>query len=103
MSGVVCCESAGLSAKVQEDGIGFPVAQGADGGLIDAGYEESGGSSGSEAVGDDSVRRDVSDVLNCGSCCTESSGDVARGDVMGPAPFVKVAVQGTGWLCLVVA
>ena len=95
VSGVVCCESAGLSAKVQEDGIGFPAAQGADGGLIDAGYEKGGGSPGLEAVGDDSVRRNVSDVLYGGSCCPESSGDVAHGDVMGPVPFVKVAVQGT--------
>ena len=51
----VCgCEGAGLGAKVEEDGIRFPAAQGADGSFFHAGDEESSGSPGAKAVGDDS-------------------------------------------------
>ena len=46
VSGVVCGEVAGLGPKVQENGIGFPAAQGTDGGLVHSGDEESSGSAG---------------------------------------------------------
>ena len=35
-------EAAGLGAEVEEDGIGLPPAQGSDGSLVDAGYEQGG-------------------------------------------------------------
>ena len=43
-----------MGAKIKEDGIRFPASQGADGSLIHAGDEESSGSPGAKAVGDDS-------------------------------------------------
>jgi hypothetical protein len=44
-------EGAGLSPEAQEDGIGFPAAQGTDGRFVHARDKESGHSPGAEAVG----------------------------------------------------
>jgi hypothetical protein len=95
MAGIVGCEGAGLGPKIQENGIGFPAAEGADSSLVDAGDEESGGAAGAEAVGDDPAGGDVRDVFDRSGGCSEGRGDVAGGDVVrGARDSVEVAVQG---------
>jgi hypothetical protein len=57
------------------------VAQGSDGGFIDARDEERCCPPGSQAVGFDTVGGDVGDVLNIGGSRSEFSGDVCSGDL----------------------
>ena len=66
VASVVGSEVAGLCPEVQENGIGFPAAQGSDGRFVHPRDEESCGSPGAEAVGDDAVGRDVREVLDRG-------------------------------------
>ena len=68
-------EAAGLGAEVEEDGIGLPPAQGLDGSLVNAGYEQGGGTAGAEAVGLNLVGRDVGDVLDGGGGSSQFVGD----------------------------
>ena len=103
VSHVVGGEVAGLCPEVQENGIGFPAAEGSYSSFIHPGDEESGGSPGAEAVGNDTVRRDVRDVLDQGGGSSECGGDIARSDIMGGARGIEVTVQwAVGW-CLVMA
>ena len=87
-------EMARLSTQVEENGVQLPPAQGVDGGLVNAGDEESGGAARTEAVGFDAVWGDVGDVVNCGSGTLECGGDIAGGDVVREAGRVEVMVQG---------
>jgi hypothetical protein len=103
VSSVVGGEVAGLCPEVQENGIGFPAAEGWYSSFVHSRDEESGGAPGAEAVGDDAVGRDVRDVLDRGGGGSECSGDVARGDVVGIARGIEVTVQwAVGW-CVVLA
>ena len=55
-------------------------------------------SPGAEAVGGDSVGRNVREMLDRGGGGSEFSGDVAGGDVVGIARSVEVTVQrAVGW------
>ena len=69
--GVTGSESACLGVKVQEDGIRLPPSEGPDGGLVDSGDEQGGGSTGACTVGSDAGRRDVGDVFDIGSGCAK--------------------------------
>ena len=69
-------EAAGLGAEVKEDRVGLPSAQGPDGGLVDARYEQGGGTTGAEAVGLNLVGRDVGDVLDSGGGSAQFVGDL---------------------------
>jgi hypothetical protein len=98
VTSVVGSEGAGLGPEVQEDGIGFPAAQGSDGRLVHPRDEESGGPPGAEAVGGDAVGRNVREMLDRGGSGAEFGGDGAGGDVVGNARSVEVSVQGAlGW------
>jgi hypothetical protein len=92
VSSIVGGEVAGLCSEIQENGIGFPAAEGSDSGFVHPRDEESGGAPGAEAVGDDAVGRDVRDVLDRGGGGSECSCDVARGDVAGGARDIEVTV-----------
>ena len=92
-----------LGTEVQEDGIGLPVAQGLDGSLVDTRDEEGCCSPGSQAVGFDTGRGDVCDVLNISGGCMEFGGDVRSGDLEWLVSRYVVGVQRTiGW-CIAVA
>ena len=52
-----------MGPKVEEDGIGFPVA-GTDCSLVHTGDRRAVGTTGAEAVSFDVIRRDVSDVVD---------------------------------------
>jgi hypothetical protein len=92
VSSVVGSEVARLCPEVQEDGIGFPAAEGSYSSFVHSRDEESGGSPGAEAIGDDAIGRDVRDVLDRGGGGSECSCDVARGDVAGGARDIEVTV-----------
>ena len=81
-----------LGAKIEEDGVGLPAAQGMDGSLVNAGDEEGSGAPKAEAVGFDALRGDVGDVVDNGSGAAECGGDVPGGDIVGPAGGVKVTI-----------
>ena len=87
-------EAAWLGAKIEEDGVRLPAAQGTDGSLVDAGDEEGSGAPGAEAVGFDAFRGHVGDVVDGGGGAVECGGDVPGGDIVGLAGGVKVMIQG---------
>ena len=86
-------EAAGLGAEVEEAGIGLPPAQGPDGSLVDARYEQSGGTTRAEALGLNLVGRDVGDVLDSGGGSLQFVGDLGGGDVAGSVMVVIVGVE----------
>ena len=79
---VVGCEAARLGVEVEKDGIRFPVTEGTDGSLVDTGNEKGHGATGSEAVGFNTVWRDVSDVVDGGSSVVQFKGDITSSVVM---------------------
>ena len=83
-----------MGAEVEEDGVRIPAAESADGGLVDTRDEEGGGSTRAEAVGFNTVRRDVGDVVDSGGCAAKFEGDVAGGDVMRMVGGIVVVIQG---------
>ena len=88
-------KAAQLGLEIKEDGVGLPVAEGANGSLVNTGDEEGGGTPGPEAVGFDAVGGDVGDVVDSGGSTVEGAGDVAGGDIVGPAGGVIVLIQGS--------
>ena len=92
---VVGSEVARLGAEVKKDGVGLPVAEGTDGGSVDAREEKGGSSTRAEAVGFDAFRRDVGDVVDGGSCAAKFEGDFAGSDVMWVVGGVVVAIERT--------
>ena len=93
-TGVVGGEAARLGAEVEKDGIGLPVAESADGSLVNTRDEKGGGSTRVEAVGFNTVRRNVGDVVDSGGHAAKFEGDFAGGDVMRMVGGVVVAIQG---------
>ena len=91
--GVTGSESACLGLQVKEDGIRFPVSKSPDGGLVNSGDEQGGGSPGACAVGGDAGRRDVGDVFDISSSCTEFFCEHGSGDLVLGTGWVKVGVQ----------
>ena len=75
-------ESACLGPQVKEDGIRFPASESSDGGLVDSGDEQGGGSPGAGAVGSDVGRRDVSDVFDISGGSSEFLGEHGSGDLV---------------------
>ena len=94
--GVTGGESAHLGAKVQEDGISLPPSEGPNGGLVNSGDEQGGGSPGACAVGGDAGRRDVGDVFDIGGSCMEFFGEHGGGDLVLATSWVKVGVKRRG-------
>ena len=80
-------------AKGQEDGIGLPPSECPDGGLVDSGDEQGGGSPGACAVGGDAGRKDVGDAFDNGSGCTKFFCEHSGGDLMLGTGWVEVGVQ----------
>ena len=91
--GVTGSESACLGAKVQEDGIGLPPSECPDGGLVNSGDEQGGGSPRACAVGSDAGQRDVGDVFNSGGGSAEFFCEHGGGDLVLGTSWVKVGVQ----------
>ena len=90
-------EAAGLGAEIKEDGIRLPPAQGPDGSLVDARYEQGGGTAGAEAIGLNLVGRDVGDVLDHGGGgSSQFMGDFGGGEEAGLVVVVVVSVE---WSC----
>ena len=79
---VVGSEATGLGPEVKEDGIGFPVAKGTDGSLVNAGNKESGGTNRVEAVNFDAIRRDVRDVVDGSGSAVQFGSDIMGCDVV---------------------
>ena len=84
-----------LGAEIKEDRVRLPVAQGADGGLVNARDEESGGAPRPEAVGFDAFGGDVGDMADSGGGPAEFSGDVTSGYVVMVAGGVIVMIEGS--------
>ena len=80
-------------AKVQEDSIGLPPSECLDGGLVDSGDEQGGGSPGACAVGGDAGRRDVGDVFDNGGGCAKFFCEHGSGDLVLGTGWVEVGVQ----------
>ena len=95
--GIASSKAAGLGSEVQEDGIGLPLAQCPDGSLVNAGYEQGGGSSRAEAVGFNLIGEDVGDVLDSGGSSSQFMGDLSGGDVARSGVAVIVGVEGSLW------
>ena len=91
--GVASGETAGLDSEVQEDGIGFPPAQCPDGCLVNTGDKQGCCASRAEAVGFDSVRRNVGNVLDSSSSGSQFVGDFGGGDVARSGVAVIVSVE----------
>ena len=72
-----------MGAEIKEDGVRLPVAEGANGSLVNAGDKEGGGAPRPEAVGFNALGRDVGDVVDGGSSMAELSSDVMGSDVVG--------------------
>ena len=79
--------------KVQEDGIGLPPSKCPDGGLVDSGDEQGGGSPGACAVGGDAGRKDVGDAFNSGGGCMKFFCEHGGGDLMLGTSWVEVGEQ----------
>ena len=95
--GVVGSESACLSPQVKEDGIRFPVSEGADGCLVNSGDKQSGGSPGAGAVGCNAGRRDVGDVFDISSSGLKFLSEHGGGELVLCPVGVKVGMQ---WWCV---
>ena len=80
-------------ATGQEDGIGLPPSECPEGGLVDSGDEQGGGSPGACAVGGDAGRKDVGDAFDNGSGCTKLFCEHSGGDLMLGTGWVEVGVQ----------
>ena len=65
----------------------------ADGGLVDSGDEQGGGSPGACTVGSDAGRRDVGDVFDNGGGCTKFFCEHGGGDLVLGTGWVEVGVQ----------
>ena len=82
-----------MCVEVKKDGVGFPVTKGTpDGSLVNSGDKKSSGTTRTEAVGFDALRRNVGDVVDGGGSAAEFSSDVLGGDIVGLASKVKVAI-----------
>ena len=90
--GIGGSKTAWLGVEIEEDGVGLPMAQGMDGGLVNARDEEGGGAPRAEAVGFDVFRRDVGDVVDSGSGEAEFGSDIPGSNIVGLAGGVKVLV-----------
>ena len=91
--GIASSETAGLGSEVQEDGIGFPLAQCPDGCLVNTGDKQGGCTSRVEAIGFNSVRKNVGDVLDSGGSGSQFMGDFGGGDVARSGVAVIVSVE----------
>ena len=60
---VIAGEPLGLGAKVAEHGVRLPPANELDGFFVDVGTKKGSGTTGSQAVGLDTIRRDAGDAL----------------------------------------
>ena len=85
-------KAAWLGLEIKGDGVRLPVAEDANGSLVDARDEEGGGAPGPEAVGFDAFGGDVGDMVDGGGSAVESGSDVAGRDIVGPAGGVIVAI-----------
>ena len=98
---VVGSEAAGLGVEInKEDGIGLPVAEGADGSLVNTRDEEGSSSTRAETIGFNAFRRDVSDMVDSGCCTAKFKGDFAGDNVMWMVGGVIVAIQGAVGGCM---
>ena len=95
--GVASSETAGLGSEVQEDGIRFPLAQCPDGCLVNTRDKQGCCASRVEAVGFNSVRRTVGNVLDSGGSGLEFVGDLGGGDVARSGVAVIVGVEWSLW------
>ena len=91
--GVASGETAGLGSEVQEDGIGFPLAQCPDGCLVNTRDKQGCCASRVEVVGFNSVGRNVGNVLDSGSSGSQLVGDFSGGDVARSGVAVIVSVE----------
>ena len=78
--------------EIKENGVKLSAAEGMDGSLVNARDKEGGGAPGPEAVGFDTFRGDVGDMVDGGGSMAEFGGDVTGGDVVVPAGGVIVAI-----------
>ena len=81
--GVGRSEATRFGVEVKEDGVRLPVAEGADGSLVNTGDEEGGGAPGPEAVGFDTFRGDVGDMVDNSGSAAECGCDVVGRDIVG--------------------
>ena len=65
--------------------------------MVNAGYEQGGGSSRAEAIGFNLIGRDVGDVLDSGSSGSQFMGDLDGGDVARSGVAVIVGVEWSLW------
>ena len=91
---VVGSEAARLGAEEEKDSIRFPVTEGMDGSLVNTGNEKGSSATGLEAVGFDTVWRDVSDVVDGGSSTAQFVGVFMSSDVMWMLGGVIVVKEG---------
>ena len=77
---MIAGELLGLGAKIAEHGVRLPPANELDGFFVDVGTKKGSGTTGSQAVGLDTIRRDAGDVLDCIGSKTEVVRDVLGRD-----------------------
>ena len=94
-AGVGGGESTRLGVEIKEDRVRLPVAKGADGGFVDAGDKEGGGTPGAEAVGFDAFGGDVGDMVDGGGSPVEFGSNVMGGYVVRVAGGVIVMIEGS--------